>query len=320
MNSPGRVCPVHYRYQPAVLARARELHADTLVIAGGLYGNLAALDALHRFLEPQAQLVFNGDFNWFNIDADSFATINSRVLQHAATRGNIETELSASSTGVAGCGCAYTEDVDDGEVARSNAIMMQLCQVGTQFPDLTERLAALPMHLVAQVGELRIGIVHGDAGSLAGWKFAHDYLHAANERELVRELFNHAGVDIFASSHTCLPGLRTIRYANKQFVVINNGASGMPNFAGTHFGVVTRISTRPRPRSIHLYGTRIGDVFVDAIKLHYDHDLFVDQFLSKWPVTSPAHQSYYSRIIRGPDFSLQMALGAAPEHRIRQCA
>jgi len=117
-----------------------------------------------------------------------------------------------------------------------------------------------------------------------------------------------------------LPALRKLQSADQTFAAINNGAAGMPNFAGTHFGVATRISIRPCPRTVRIYGTRIGNVFVDAIKLHYDHINFVDQFLSDWPSGSPGHESYYSRIIDGPAFSPEMALGILPEQRIRQLA
>ena len=320
MSSPGRVCPLHYRYEPAVLSREPELCADTLVIAGGLYGNLPALDTLERLLEPDAAMVFNGDFNWFNTEPAGFLAFNIQVLQHTALRGNVETELAAVETGVAGCGCAYPDDVDDDEVERSNTIMMQLRRVASRFPKLTGRLGALPMYLVARVGDLRIGIVHGDAHSLAGWEFAHNQLHASNQSELVYDLFDLADVDVFTSSHTCLPALRKLERGGKQFAVINNGAAGMPNFAGTHFGVATRISVRPCPPTIRLYGTRVGNVFVDAIKLHYDHIVFVDQFLSRWPAGSPAHVSYYSRIINGPAFSPEMAIGISHEQPLRQRA
>ena len=319
MDSPGRACPLHYRYQPADFARSPELHADTLLIAGGLYGNLPALDALRRLLEPEAKLLFNGDFNWFNVDPAAFSAVNSEVLQHAALRGNVETEVAAAD-GEAGCGCAYPPDVDGAEVERSNLIMLRLHEVASQFPELGERLAALPMHLVAQVGDLRIGVIHGDARSLAGWEFAHDQLYQPDRAEPLRKLFIDAGVDAFASSHTCLPVLRKLDHGDQQFAVINNGATGMPNFAGTHFGVATRISIRPCPPTIRLYGTRIGPVFLDAIKVHYDHIDFVDQFLSDWPAGSPAHQSYYSRIMNGPAFTPEMALGNLPEQRFRQHA
>ena len=45
---PGRSCPLHYRYAPTSLDRAPEVHARTLYVVGGLYGNDLALDALDR--------------------------------------------------------------------------------------------------------------------------------------------------------------------------------------------------------------------------------------------------------------------------------
>ncbi|MGD2140614.1 MAG: hypothetical protein PVH25_09475 [Burkholderiales bacterium] len=315
-NSPGRVCPLHYRYAPEVFDRAPELHGDTLLIAGGLYGNRAALDALHRQLEADATLVFNGDFNWFNIDASGFETINTAVLQHHALRGNVETELAAAGTG-AGCGCAYPGSVDDATVERSNRIMMQLRRTGRRFPDLVDRISALPMHLLAQVGDARVSIVHGDAWSLAGWEFAHEQLHEPGN-VTIQDAFGSSNVDIFASSHTCLPALRQLHHNGKARAIINNGAAGMPNFSAMPFGVATRISVRPCPPSTRLYGTRINSVFVDAVKLHYDQSAFVDEFLSNWPAGSAAHESYYSRIVHGPAHSRDMALGIMPGHCARQ--
>ncbi len=319
MSEPGRSCPLHYRYAPRDFKRDAELHADTLVIAGGLYGNLAALDVLHRLLEPESSLVFNGDFNWLNTNPAAFSSLNAQVLQHVALRGNVETELQSDDPD-ADCGCAYPADVDDAQVEQSNTVMSRLRQVASPFPQLTGQLCTLPMHLVAAVGDLRIAIVHGDARSLSGWEFGHTALHSPDNDADLAALFKQANVDVFASSHTCLPALRKLRDADRAFAVINNGAAGMPNFSGTHYGVATRISIRPCPPTIHLYGTRIGAVFIDAIKVHYDHILFVDQFLADWPDGTAGHDAYFSRILHGPEFSPETALGVLPDQHLRQCA
>ena len=119
VNSPGRFCPAHYGYAPGDFARAVDFVADTLIVVGGLYGNLAALDAAEALLAAEAdhaRLVFNGDFHWFDIDPDDFAAIEARVLRHVALRGNVETELAGDDSG-AGCGCAYPDNVSDAEVA-----------------------------------------------------------------------------------------------------------------------------------------------------------------------------------------------------------
>ena len=65
----------------------------------------------------------------------------------------------------AGCGCGYPDWVDDTAVRFSNAIMARLGETGRSFPEQCAELAALPMWLVAEVGGVRVGIVHGDAES-----------------------------------------------------------------------------------------------------------------------------------------------------------
>lgn len=308
-SSSGRSCPLHYRYSPSVFAREPDLHADTLYIVGGLYGNQAALDNVCDMLAAEsgsAALVFNGDFNWFNIDAGGFAAINAAVLSHYALRGNVETEL-ASDDDSAGCGCAYPDYVSDIEVARSNQILNQLRRTSLSFPGLRARLGQLPMHAVARVGDARIGIVHGDAESLSGWKFDVDALDDVGQHDRLEHFFSQADVDGFASSHTCAPALREFTFANRNHWIINNGAAGMPNFADTQFGLLTRISTRPTRAGSALYGIKTKDVFVDALPIHYHQTRWRDEFLANWPIGSTAYESYGKRILSGPSFSIARA-------------
>lgn len=173
---PGRSCPLSYRYDPSVFVRAPDFQAETVYIVGGLYGNEQALDAVAEMCasETEAALVFNGDFNWFNAERESFVAVNRRVLEHRATRGNVETEIAAVDA-QAGCGCAYPEWVRDAEVEWSNRIMTRLRATARAEPGITLALAALPMHLVAGVGANRVAIVHGDLESLAGWDLAQEH-------------------------------------------------------------------------------------------------------------------------------------------------
>ena len=306
---PGRTCPLSYRYGAASLRRAPDFSAQTIYVIGGLYGNPFALDALLALqrIEPDAQLVFNGDFNWFDVDDASFTRINTEVLQHRALRGNVETELLAGDA-AAGCGCGYPDYVGDTDVARSNAIMGELAQTAQRQRDLSERLAALPATLVAAVGGLRIGIVHGDAESLAGWAFGEEAIDTAR----VAALFDAAGVRAFASSHTCLPVGQTFQTAGGTCALFNNGAAGMPNFAGTAHGLITRISTRAAPlRAGALYGTVIDGVYLDCVPLHYDQAAWLAQFDRVWSGHSPAALSYRARIVGGPDYWQAQAMRGA---------
>ncbi|OIQ88992.1 hypothetical protein GALL_291150 [mine drainage metagenome] len=308
MTRAGRFCPAGYGYAPAAFAGASEIEAETLYVVGGLYGNGFALDAVQDMAAAErgpVSIVFNGDFNWFNIRPDSFAAINARVLRHTALRGNVETELAGDDRG-AGCGCAYPETVSDAEVARSNRILDMLRDTARDFPDLRAQLAGLPMLASARVGGLRIGIVHGDAESLAGWRFAQQSLDAPDNLPWLDAVHAAAGVDLFASSHTCLPALREFALSRGSLVVINNGAAGLPNFSGTRYGLLTRISTGPAPIT-PVYGVRRGGVHVDALPIHYDHARWIEAFLSDWPSGSPAHDSYYRRISEGPGYGAEIA-------------
>jgi predicted phosphodiesterase len=311
MNIPGRHCPAHYRYSPTVFDAEPALRAETLYVVGGLYGNPEALRAVLAMQADEERagapvtLLFNGDFNWFNADAESFAAINAAVLAHVAIQGNVETELAAPDAD-AGCGCAYPDNVGDDTVARSNAIMQRLRTVAG-LSDYRARLAALPRCMTVSVGDLRIGVVHGDAESLAGWSFAVEALGSVAGVTRIEDYFRTANVRAFACSHTCLPVARDFAVDGARRVVINNGAAGMPNFSGTTYGVLTRISVDPAPPAGALYGTVIDDVRFDALPLHYDHAAWLRRFITLWPPGSPAYRSYHRRMTEGPRFSVVQA-------------
>ena len=302
---PGRTCPVAYRYSPQVFDREPEIRADTLYVVGGLYGNVEALEAVIAAAarEPgPVTLVFNGDFHWFDVDDADFACVTREVLLHPALRGNVETEIAGDDSG-AGCGCAYPLDVSDAEVSRSNEILRRLRDTAARAPQLRARLGALPMHLVARVGAARIGIVHGDAASLAGWGFAPDRLDDPAHRRWIEAALRDARVDAFASTHTCLPALRAFDGG----VVANNGAAGMPNFAGAHFGLLTRIGVRPSTGPERLYGFKAAGAHLEALRIDYDAPRWQERFLASWPQGSPAHASYFRRITQGTRFTIAQA-------------
>ena len=321
--TPGRGCPLHYRYAPADLARAVALETTCLYVVGGLYGNVLALEAILELAahEPAPPaIVFNGDFNWFNVDHSAFAAINSRVLTHTALRGNVETELAGDDT-AAGCGCGYPDFVGDAEVERSNLIIDRLRDTARAHPALRRRLGGLPMHLTAAVGATRVAIVHGDCESLAGWGLSREALAAPAQRARVTDWFSQARINIIASSHSCLPVLMDFALRDSAGIAANNGAAGMPNFKGTHYGVITRIALRPSPHAA-LYGTRVNACHIDALPVHYDQQRWLAEFLANWPAGSPAHTSYLRRVVYGPDYHLHEAcrLGVSGTPALRPIA
>jgi len=278
-------------------------------VIGGLYGNRPALDVIDALVAAEpgpVTLCFNGDFNWFNVDHGGFTEINRRVLAHDAICGNVEAELGVSADD-AGCGCAYPDTVAAAVVERSNRIHARLKATAARHPELVSRLAALPMLARYRIGDARIGIVHGDADALAGWGFDVSALDAADRRPWIDRVFEQAKVEVFASTHTCLPALRVFDSpAGQPRVIINNGAAGMPNFAGERAGLLTRISLTPSPHA-PMYGVKHGDVHVDALAIRYDAARWENEFLANWPAGSDAWQSYFQRIRNGPNFQAGQA-------------
>ena len=302
MNAAGRICPSRYRYGAGAIAIAPERTVETLYVIGGLYGNLQALatvEAMARAESAPVTLCFNGDFNWFNIDDAGFRAMNTRVLRHHAILGNVEAELCESSD-AAGCGCAYPNSVDQDFVERSNQIHAQLKRTAARHPDLLRGLASLGMVARYRIGSVRVGVVHGDADNLAGWRFDVSALDDPAEQNWRAGSFAKAAVDVFSISHTCLPALRRYDFGGIKLIA-NNGAAGMPNERGACYGILTRISTRASEFP-PLYGTSLREVSVDALAIYYDDPAWRDSFLANWPEGSPAWLSYYERIALGPAY------------------
>jgi len=297
----GRSCPTDYRYSPESIGRQIPKNADVLYVIGGLYGNIAALDALDKLVAEEQSpvtLCFNGDFNWFNRHSEKFEAVNQRVLKHDALRGNIETEL-ASQSARDNCGCGYPDFVDDEVVERSNQIIGALKKVAVGYPDLCDRLGALPMTARYRVGGQSVAVLHGDPESLAGWSLSRESIESQSieQRSSGSQLgrwFRATKSDIIASTHTCLPYLCQFDH---QQVVINNGSAGMPNFDQSHYGVITRIGDSPLPGTVdRLYGTQLGNVNIDALALRYEQSRWVEEFIDQWHAGTAADVSYRSRI------------------------
>lgn len=328
----GRACPLHYRYAPSLFRAVPTERAATVYAVGGLYGNpeaLATVLDLKRQEEqtgPPVTLVFNGDFNWFNVDAESFRAVSETVLAHSATLGNVEAELQGD--GGAGCGCGYPAWVDDATVERSNRIMARLRETAARFPELITRLASLPKVRTFEIGGTRVGILHGDPESLAGWGFAREALVpdptgsvpvVATPESVMAQWFTEANVRVYLSSHTCLPVMKELTATGQSCLVANNGAAGMPNFRGVRWGLITRVSTLPVTPSWSFYGSRIGNLHVDALPLHYNHVAWIARFRANWPEGSPAHRGYHERISTGtelaPDPPKMLPSRSTPTHR-----
>jgi hypothetical protein len=304
----GRTCPLRYRYGAAAIAQAPECEVSSLYVIGGLYGNLQALDTIEAMAAAERvapRLCFNGDFNWFNVADTSFNEVNQRVLAHDAILGNVEAEFGVESDAV-GCGCAYPDSVDAGTVERSNDIHRRLKATALRHPELLKNIEDLPMVARYRVGHGRVGVVHGDAESLAGWRFDVNALDRPDALPWLKSVFAKAEVDVFASTHTCLPAMRRIalNLSTSDAIgwVLNNGAAGMPNFSGDLSGLITRVATTPSPHET-LCEHKVGDAYLALLPVRFDAARWRQEFLAQWPSQSSAWISYYPRIAQGPSYS-----------------
>jgi hypothetical protein len=289
----GRDCPLDYRLPTAAFTGAPLFDCQSLYVVGGLYGNRQALAALDKRLaaEPLARVVFNGDAHWFDRDPAIFQEIEQGLSAHLALRGNVESELGRLDDSGAGCGCAYPASVDDALVERSNAIQAELNQTVQGLPGLAERLAARPATALVRVGGQRVAISHGDERSLAGWSCAREALTAPERQQQLDQWLAANRVRVLATSHTCTAVALNLHYG----ALINNGAAGLPNFAGSRYGLLSRIASTAHPAA--LYRCQREGLFIEALPLNYAHDAFLADFDRQWPTASPAALSYRSRIL-----------------------
>ena len=329
----GRSCPISYRLRPEDLAGPATCSATTLYVIGGLYGSVAALDAvLGRVAQDgPAVVVFNGDFHYLDVAEEDFLRIADGVSGHLATRGNVETELiTAGDDG--GCGCGYPDYVDDGTVERSNAVMSRLRETAQRHPALIALMAELPRQLVVEVGGLRVAVLHGDPEQSAGWRLALEAMEpgdddvrswtgfegATTSAGQVAVWLRRGRVQVLACTHTGLPYAQDVALDGSVGLVVNNGSAGLPCFAGLQAGVMTRLSTDPRPPDDALYGLELDGVRCDALPVRYDVERRHREFVASWPTGTAAHVSYAERLLVGTPLRLEQAARGAVHLVVRR--
>lgn len=333
---PGRTCPLAFRYRPEDLAGCPAEETETLFVAGGAYGNPFAIEAilqraqLERIAETDlgkaavgetvedsraVTVVLNGDIHYFDVHDKVFDKVASLTGRVVATLGNVEYAISqvacADDEAPVGCGCAYPAHIANSVVARSNAIVERLAATARRNPRHQKSLAALPRYLRYRVGDLSVGIVHGDLHSVAGWQLALPALIPVAEeaRRTARwsgtpttpadidDWLARADIDVLCCSHTGQAYLQT----TGRHVVVNNGSAGMPTFAGGLHGVVTRIGlardwSKDGAPADSLYGVERRDVRIDALPVAYDQQEWEATFRSMWPEGSVARVGYRDQL------------------------
>ncbi len=314
-NIAGRVCPTDYHIDDQAFSGEPEHSCDVLYVIGGLYGNPFALEAVDRLVEdersraaergsggPRVEVVFNGDMHWFDKTADNFASLEKDAAKYALLIGNVEAELRRDEPIGVGCGCAYPACVDDETVARSNKIHSMLFEALADRPDLKALMSDRPSTTTVDVAGRKVGISHGDEHMVGGWNCSREELSNPARQKELDAFMEENGLDVFTTTHTCAAAAIVLDHG----AFINNGAAGLPNFAGQDFGLAVRIAEEPHPDA--LFGAKRGGLFIEAVPVRYDQNAYVEWFDKLWPQGTPAEISYRGRLVNGPADEVAAAL------------
>lgn len=185
---------------------------DTLTVFGDIHGNLPALEAVLNDIDAR------GLTNLYCLgDLVGYGTFPNEVVEIIQARG-IPTLMGNYDQGVGNdsddCGCAYkTSDaraLGDRSIAWTNA---------HTSAENKAYLRSLPMQIPAQVGDLRVMLVHGSP------RRVNEYLYEDRPDSNFERLLDLVEADVLVCGHTHLPYHKVLPSGRH---VINAGSVGKP--------------------------------------------------------------------------------------------
>ncbi len=221
---------------------------EPLLICGGAYGNLEALEALlmraadHGI--PTNRMIHTGDVVAYCADARATAE-KIKQLGVLSIRGNVEDQLAEDADD---CACGFEQGSACDVLARNWYAHAR----GQMTPELSAWMAALPGHLTFSMSGKRVRVVHGAPGLVN--RFIWESLPSADYAGEIGQ----ACADVVIAGHTGLPFTRTLPDGR---VWHNSGGLGMVANDGT-----------PRVWYAVMAPSRNGPKFTH-FALDYDHAL-----------------------------------------------
>ncbi len=192
---------------------------EPLLICGGAYGNLEALEALERWAGlhgfSNRQIIHTGDAVAYCADAAAVSAF-LRDRGWAAIKGNVEEQLGA---GADDCACGFAE----GSVCNAMSAQWFTHADRTITPGDRSWMAILPDRLTFTMNGRRFMVVHGGADRTNRFMF-----ESLGDAAFTVQL-DLAECDCVIAGHTGIPFTR--RIGNR--VWHNSGALGMPANDGT---------------------------------------------------------------------------------------
>ena len=118
-------------------------------MVGGLYGNIPALEAIEQLArrEPaRVEIVFNGDFHWFDATSERFTEMDRRVSASRSLRGNVEAELARADDVGAGLRLRLSRRRGRGDSRSDRIGFLSACaRASTRCQPVRDQLGRLPM-------------------------------------------------------------------------------------------------------------------------------------------------------------------------------
>jgi predicted phosphodiesterase len=192
----------------------RTFDKNSLLLFGGSYGNIEALESLRDWAEKNhfepSQVFFSGDAAAYCADPEACYRLLQEWNCHSIS-GNVETQL---RDGADDCGCEFTEGGRCDVFSRNwfpfvqNSISQQSLDWISKLPDWIE----------FEFAGKRVVLLHGSHEHNA------EYIFASTPVERKLQIMEALQVDLVLAGHSGLPFHQKI--GNK--VWVNSGALGMP--------------------------------------------------------------------------------------------
>lgn len=193
---------------------------EPLLICGGAYGNLEALEALvGRAAElgvPADRIIHTGDVIAYCADARKTAE-RVKQLGILSIRGNVEDQLAEDAED---CACGFEEGSACDVLARSWYAHAR----AEMTAELSAWMDAMPRHITFAMAGKRVRVVHGSPGLVN--RFMWESLPSADFAGEIGQ----ACADVVVAGHTGLPFTRTLPDGR---VWHNSGGLGMVANDGT---------------------------------------------------------------------------------------
>ena len=190
-----------------------------VLICGGAYGNLQALEALaelqHSLAISDACVIHSGDAVAYCADTEASVQFMAARRWHAIS-GNVEEQI---ARGGADCGCGY----EQGSACDAASVRWYAHALATLSSASRQWMTALPAHLTFSIGDISARVMHGSVRQTNRFMF-----DSLSDAEFAHEL-DEAGVDLVIAGHASIPFTRIIGTRCWH----NSGALGMPANDGT---------------------------------------------------------------------------------------